>query len=62
MFAELTFPALQPHIEAAIGLNVQVPQDYVPYHAGDPQLDFKEAAIMVLGTICSDEGVLISLE
>ena len=60
-FQEETYQILQPCIEKAISKQIIVPGQ-VAYHAEDPALDMKEAGILVLGTICDEDGCLALYE
>ena len=57
-FQEETYAALQPCIEKAISKQIVVPGLASCFHESDPALDMKEAGILVLGTICDEDGCL----
>ena len=52
---------LQPCIEKAIAKQIIVPGQ-AAYHVDDPALDMKEAGILILGTICDEDGCLTLYE
>ena len=48
---------LQPCLDKATSKQIVVP-DQTYHHKDDPALDMKEAGILVLGTICDEDGCL----
>lgn len=52
---------MQPFIDKAIAKQIIVP-GHNSYHTEDPAMDMKEAGILILGTICDEDGCLSLFE
>jgi len=62
MFPELVFQTLQATFDQAFQLTLQDPKQMQPFHAMNPLLDIKEAAILALGSIAEVEACVGQME